>query len=48
MYDLSDFWDRTKEVNFEVGIRSEATYYAVDKKRPIINRKTNCGNSPEN
>lgn len=30
-HDLSDFWDRTKEASFEVGIESEVTYYAVDK-----------------
>ncbi len=31
-HDLSDFWDRTKESNLEVGIKSETTYYAGDKK----------------
>ncbi|RJQ72187.1 MAG: hypothetical protein C4519_18930 [Desulfobacteraceae bacterium] len=30
-HDLADFWDRTKEVSFEVDIESEATYYAVEK-----------------
>jgi len=31
-HDLSDFWDKTKEVGFEVSIESEITYYALDKK----------------
>lgn len=30
-HDLSDFWDKTKEVGFEVSIESEITYYALDK-----------------
>ena len=30
-HDLSDFWDKTKEVGFEVNIESEITYYALDK-----------------
>lgn len=30
-HDLSDFWDKTKEVKFEVDIESEITYYALDK-----------------
>lgn len=30
-HDLSDFWDKTKAVSFEVDIESEVTYYAVDK-----------------
>ena len=30
-HDLSDFWDKTKEVKFEVNIESELTYYALDK-----------------
>jgi hypothetical protein len=29
-HDLSEFWDRTKSVRFEVDIESEVTYYAVD------------------
>jgi hypothetical protein len=28
---LSDFWEKTKEVSFEVDISSEVTYYALDK-----------------
>ena len=31
-HDLSDFWDKTKEASFQVGIESEVTYYAVDKR----------------
>jgi hypothetical protein len=30
-HDLTDYWDQTKPVEFEVDIRSEVTYYAVDK-----------------
>jgi hypothetical protein len=30
-HDLSDFWDKTTEVSFEVDIGSEVTYFAVDK-----------------
>lgn len=30
-HDVSDFWDKTKEVSFEIDIKSEVTYYAVDK-----------------
>lgn len=30
-HDLADFWDRTQEVQFEVGMESETTYYAIDK-----------------
>lgn len=29
-HDLADYWDQTKEVNFEVDIRSQKTLYAVD------------------
>lgn len=31
-HDLSDFWDQTKRVKFELGIESEITYYSLDKK----------------
>ena len=31
-HDLADFWEQTKEVKFEVDIRSEITYYALDKR----------------
>lgn len=30
-HDLSDVWDKTKIVSFDVEIESEATYYAVEK-----------------
>lgn len=30
-HNLADFWNKTKEVSFEVDIESETTYYAVDK-----------------
>jgi len=30
-HDLSDVWDRTKKASFDVNIKSEMTYYAVDK-----------------
>ncbi len=32
VHDLSDFWNKTKEVEFEVDIKSEITYYALDKR----------------
>jgi hypothetical protein len=31
-HDLADYWDQTEPVDFEVGIQSEVTYYALDKK----------------
>ena len=31
-HDLSDFWEQTKKVKFEVDIQSEITYYSLDKK----------------
>lgn len=31
-HDLSDFWDQTKKVEFEVDIKSEIIYYSLDKK----------------
>ena len=30
-HDLAESWDKTREVSFEVDIKSEVTYYAVDK-----------------
>jgi len=30
-HDLADFWDKTKGASFEVDIKSEITYYAVDR-----------------
>ena len=29
-HDLTEFWDRTKSAGFEVDLKSEVTYYAVD------------------
>jgi hypothetical protein len=29
-HDLTDYWEQTKPAEFEVDIRSEVTYYAVD------------------
>jgi len=29
--DLADFWEKTKEAPFEVDIKSEVTYYAIEK-----------------
>jgi hypothetical protein len=31
-HDLSDYWDQTKPVEFEVDIQSEAVYYAIEPK----------------
>lgn len=31
-HDLADYWDRTEPAEFEVGILSEMTYYALDRK----------------
>ena len=31
-HDLSDFWDQTKPVEFEVDIQSEVVYYPVEPK----------------
>ena len=31
-HDLSDFWDQTKKVEFDVDIKSEMTYYSLDRK----------------
>jgi predicted HicB family RNase H-like nuclease len=30
-HDLSEFWDKTREEQFEVNVASEVTYYALDK-----------------
>lgn len=30
-HDLADFWDETKPVEFEVDIKSERRYYALDR-----------------
>ena len=31
-HDLSEYWDQTKPVEFEVEIQSETTYYPVERK----------------
>ena len=31
-HDLSDFWDQTKKIQFEVDIKSEITYCSLDKR----------------
>jgi predicted DNA-binding ribbon-helix-helix protein len=31
-HDLSDLWDQTKRVNFDVNIESEITYYSLEKR----------------
>lgn len=31
-HDLADYWDQTEPVDFEVDIRSEATYFALDRQ----------------
>jgi len=31
-HDLSEFWDQTKRVDFDVNIESEITYYSLDKR----------------
>lgn len=31
-HDLADHWDQTEPVDFEVDIRSEATYFALDRQ----------------
>ncbi|OGP81417.1 MAG: hypothetical protein A2Z08_03100 [Deltaproteobacteria bacterium RBG_16_54_11] len=30
-HDIARYWDKTKEVSFEVDVESEVTYYAVDR-----------------
>ncbi len=30
-HDLAEYWDETQDVEFEVGIESEVTYYAIGK-----------------
>ena len=30
-HDLSEYWDKTKEVKFGVEINSEITYYAIER-----------------
>ncbi len=30
-HDLSEVWDKTREVDFELSLKSELTYYSLDK-----------------
>jgi CopG antitoxin of type II toxin-antitoxin system len=43
-HDLSDFWNQTKSVDFDLNIESEITYYSLDKRlaeevRPIAQKR---------
>jgi len=31
-HDLADYWDQTEPAEFEVGVLSEMTYYALDRE----------------
>lgn len=31
-HDLSDFWNKTKKITFDVDVRSEITYCALDRE----------------
>jgi len=31
-HDLTEYWDHTESVEFDVDIRSEVTYYAIDSQ----------------
>jgi hypothetical protein len=31
VHDLSEFWDKTKKVKFDVDIASEVTYYPIER-----------------
>ncbi len=48
-HDLADYWDQTKPTEFEVDIRSEVTYYAVDSvlSAEVRNLAEQRGVSPE-
>ncbi|MBU4257829.1 MAG: BrnA antitoxin family protein [Desulfobacteraceae bacterium] len=35
-HDLSDFWDKTKEVGFEVNIESEITFMPMKSREALI------------
>ena len=48
-HDLSDYWERGKDIGFDVNLESEITYYALDKRlsdqiQPIARRQ---GVSPD-
>ena len=48
-HDLADYWDKTKAVEFEVDIQSEATYYPVENalSKKIRTAARKRGVSPE-
>jgi len=48
-HDLTDYWDKTRSVEFDVNIESEVTYYAIDRKLSDALQKlsTQRGISPE-
>jgi CopG antitoxin of type II toxin-antitoxin system len=48
-HDLAEYWDKTKPVEFEVDIQSEATYYPVENtlSKKIRNAARKRGVSPE-
>ena len=35
VHDLTDYWDQTEPAEFEVDIRSEMIYYAIDNKLSV-------------
>jgi len=50
---LSDFWDQTKSVDFDVNIESEITYYSLGKRlaedvRSIAQRRGVFADTPIN
>jgi hypothetical protein len=48
-HDLAEYWDKTKPVEFEVDIQSEATYYPVENtlSKKIRTAARKRGVSPE-
>lgn len=48
-HDLTDYWDKTRPVEFDVNIELEVTYYAIDRKLSDALQKlsTQRGISPE-
>jgi len=48
-HDLADYWDKTKPVEFEVDLQSEATYYPVENalSRKIRSAARKRGVTPE-
>ena len=35
-HDLSDYWEQTKPVKFEVDIQSEGVYYPIEPKLSVV------------